>query len=172
MEFFLPGLLLFLIAILCTYVLAPHVTPIVAAMLSMALLVYGVYDHYHLFASEYRLSTWQETLKIYSPFLMVGAIILYLIFGIMSIFSGAAVPSLPPITNVSIPNVSSTVNRAANQLSSSFSNVGNSLSSMANSALNQASSVGNSLTNYYNRNTNQNTPSMRNNSVENLGERF
>lgn len=177
MEFFLPGLLLFLVAILCTYFLAPHVTPMVAAILSMAFLLYGVYDHSRLFASEYRLSTWQETLKIYSPFLMVGAIILYLIFGMVSIFSGVSVPSvsmpnvsLPSVSlpNVSLPNMSSTLNSATNQLSRSYNNVTQSLTNAANTISNTASNVGNSLSNYYNKNS----TSMQNTSVKNLGERF
>jgi predicted PurR-regulated permease PerM len=179
MEFFLPGLLLFLVAIVCTYFLAPHVTPMIAAVLSMAFLIYGVYDHSRLFASEYRLSTWQETLKIYSPFLMIGAIILYLIFGMVSIFSGISVPSLPNVSmptvsmpNVSLPNMGSSLNSATNQLSKSYNNMTQSLTNVANSISNTASNMGNSISNYYNRNANQNSTSMKNTSVKNLGERF
>lgn len=177
MEFFLPGLLLFLVAILCTYFIVPHVTPMVAAILSLAFLIYGVYDHSRLFASEYRLSTWQETLKIYSPFLMVGAIILYLIFGMVSIFSGVSVPSISmpnvsvpnvSLPSVSLPNMSSTLNSATNQLSRSYNNVTQSLTNAANTISNTASNMGNSITNYYN----QNSTSMENTSVKNLGERF
>ena len=78
MEFFIPGLLLFLVSILITFFLAPKATPMIASVLAVVFLTYGVYDHYRLFASEYNLSTLQENLKIYSPALMIISIIIFI----------------------------------------------------------------------------------------------
>ena len=72
MEFFVPGLLFFILTVLLTFYLAPKATPMMAAILSLVFLTYGVYDHYRLFASEYRSSTWQEPLLLlYSPAVMI-----------------------------------------------------------------------------------------------------
>jgi hypothetical protein len=80
MEFFIPGLLLFLVSIIISFILAPRFTPLVVALLSIGFLTYGVYDHYKMFAAEYRLSTWQESLKIYAPAIMIAAIIIFIIY--------------------------------------------------------------------------------------------
>ena len=92
MEFFLPGVLLFLVAIILVYLIAPNITPLVTAILAVIFLTFGVYSHYTIFTSEYRLSTWQEGLKIYSPALMIMAIILYIIYSMISLFSNIHVP--------------------------------------------------------------------------------
>ena len=92
MEFFIPGLLLFLVTILITIFIIPQSTPMVAAVLSILFLAYGVYDHYLLFAPEYRLSTWQDGIKIYAPFIMLAGIILFIIYFIFVFFTGGEVP--------------------------------------------------------------------------------
>ena len=120
MEFFIPALLLFLVSIAVSFALAPRFTPLVVALLSIAFLTYGVYDHYKMFASEYRLSTWQESLKIYAPAIMIGAIILFIIYSILALFTKGSVP-VPPIPNVTEPNE----NSATNQIMNSLNKVGN-----------------------------------------------
>jgi hypothetical protein len=120
MQFFIPGILLFLVAILISFLLAPRFTPLVAALLSLALLTYGVYDHYKLFAAEYRLSTWQDSLKIYAPAIMIGAITLFIIYAILAFFTKGSVP-VPPLPNISQPNMDS----ATNQIMNSLNKIGN-----------------------------------------------
>jgi len=92
MEFFIPGLLIFLVAISIAIVIVPQTTPMIAAVLSILFLAYGVYDHYLLFAPEYRLSTWQDGIKIYAPFIMLAGIILFVIYFIFAFFTGGEVP--------------------------------------------------------------------------------
>jgi hypothetical protein len=160
MEFFIPGLFIFLIAVLVCIFLAPKATPMTAAILAIAFLTYGVYDHYQLFASEYKLSTWQEGLKIYGPFIMVGVIIMYSIYGIITFFTGGAVPvpslpSMPTMNNVPSLNqlsnqMTNTLNNVANSIGNATSNVfsnnkGNNGSSFKNSITNFANNLGNSL---------------------------
>jgi DNA integrity scanning protein DisA with diadenylate cyclase activity len=120
MQFFIPGILLFLVAILISFLLAPRFTPLVAALLSLALLTYGVYDHYKLFAAEYRLSTRQDSLKIYAPAIMIGAITLFIIYAILAFFTKGSVP-VPPLPNISQPNMDS----ATNQIMNSLNKIGN-----------------------------------------------
>lgn len=133
----MPGLLIFIVSILVVYFLAPHATPMIAAILSIVFLLYGVYDHRRLFASEYQLSTWQEQLKIYSPALMIIAVILFIIYTILAVFTNGSVPipempSIPSIPSAnsithsitnSLNNVSNTITNAIpNSISNTFSN--------------------------------------------------
>ena len=159
MEFFIPGLFIFLIAVLVSFFLVPKATPMTAAILAIAFLSYGVYDHYELFASEYKLSTWQEGLKIYSPFIMVGMIIIYSIYGMLGFFTGGAVPvpslpSMPTMDNVpSLNQMSNQMTTALNNVANSignttsdiFSNKGHTGSNFKNSITNFANNLGNSL---------------------------
>lgn len=120
MQFFIPGILLFLVSIAVSFALAPRFTPLIVALLSIAFLTYGVYDHHKMFAAEYRLSTWQDSLKIYAPAIMIGAIILFIIYAILSFFTKGSVP-VPPIPNISEPNE----NSATNQIIGSLNKIGN-----------------------------------------------
>lgn len=130
MEFFIPGLLLFLVAILITAWLAPKAAPMVAAILSIVFLMYGINDHYRLFASEYRLSTWQQSLMIYAPFIMIGAIILFIIYGILGFFTSASVPVpnmpiIPSIMPTSENNKSTGIIDSLNRVGNNLFNKGN-----------------------------------------------
>ena len=173
MQFFLPGLALFLFAIAITFFLAPYATPMVASILSIIFLTYGVYDHYHLFASEYRLSTWQDAWKIYAPFIMIGAIILYVIYGIMAFFSGGKVPvpSMPSVSNVTT-NLSKSVSDMANTATSYMNDTAN---AAANAVNNAANAGNNMLKNITSRNNTGNTSSSnanRNNTTQNNTSRY
>lgn len=107
MEFFLPSILFLLVACGIVFFVIPRFGPLVLAGISLILLILGIYNHYSLFQTEYRLSTWQTGLIAYAPFVMIGslvvAIILYLLY-------------LVP-TGQKLSNQSSTVNQlAANTL--------------------------------------------------------
>ena len=127
MEIFIPGLLLFLVALLIALFIVPNFTPLIIAILSLALLVYGVYDHYKMFAAEYRLSTWQESLKIYAPAVMLGFTILFIIYAILAVSTGGAVP-VPPLPNITAPNENSITSSIVNSLN----NIGNALGNNKN----------------------------------------
>jgi hypothetical protein len=121
MEFFVPGLLIFILAIGLTFVIAPRVTPLIAAVLSIVFLVYGVYSHYKMFASEYRLSTWQDSLLQYSPAVMIFGIILFIIYYIFVFFTQGEVP-VPKINVPSFTNVTETISNTINNASNSIAN--------------------------------------------------
>lgn len=130
MEFFIPSLLLFLLAIGVTFAIAPRFTPLVAALLSIGFLTFGVYQHYKMFASEYRLSTWQQGLKVYAPALMIAAIIIFIIYAILAFFTKGSVP-VPAIPNITEPNN----NTVTNQVIQSLNKVGNMVNNKANDVI-------------------------------------
>lgn len=148
MEFFLPGLFVFFLSLAITAWMAPNATPAMAAILSAAFLTYGVYHHHKLFAAEYRLSTWQEGLKIYAPAVMILAVFLVIFYGIISFFASGKVP-VPPLPNVSMPSPDSITSTLTNSFESIGNSMTNSLNTLSNTANNNANSlmtsIGNSL---------------------------
>ena len=123
MEFFIPGLLIFLVGIAIAAIIVPQMTPMIAAVLSILFLAYGVYDHYLLFAPEYRLSTWQDGIKIYAPFIMLAGIILFVIYFIFAFFTGGEVP-VPKIEMPNMPEMP-TFNTIKNRVNNAVNNIGN-----------------------------------------------
>jgi hypothetical protein len=130
MEFFIPSLLIFLLSVAVSFILAPRLTPLIIAVLSIVLLSYGVYTHYTMFASEYRLSTWPEKMKIYAPAIMIGAIIIFIIYAILAFFTKGAVP-VPPIPNITLPTPSTITDSIVDSLNT----VANSLTNKSNNVL-------------------------------------
>jgi predicted PurR-regulated permease PerM len=169
MEFFIPGLLLFLVSIIITFVLAPRFTPLIVALLSIVFLTYGVYDHYKMFASEYRLSTWQQSLKIYAPAIMIGAIILFIIFSILSFFTKGSVP-VPSFPNVTEPNENSATNKLVNGLNAignMFNINKNKNTNVINNVNNQINNVNKNRNNLLGLNTNKGNEAVVNNKKNN-----
>jgi hypothetical protein len=130
MEFFIPGLLIFLVTILITIFIVPQSTPMVAAVLSILFLTYGVYDHYLLFAPEYRLSTWQDGIKIYAPFIMLAGIILFIIYFIFVFFTGGEVP-VPKVQMPEMPEMP-TLNAIKNKANNAVNNAVNGTNKKSN----------------------------------------
>jgi len=128
MEFFIPGILLFLLFLSIAFYFVPKATPMIAAVLSIIFLIYGVREHSQLFASEYRLSTWQDGLKMYAPAIMIIVSILFVIYSMLVFFTGGSVP-VPPMPNVELPTV--------NSLNTIASNVTNSINTATNAIANE-----------------------------------
>lgn len=159
MEFFIPGLCIFLVAIAISLFVAPKVTPLIAAGLSIIFLSFGVYQHYTMFASEYRLSTWQDGLKIYAPAIMIAALLIFIIYSIFAFFTKGtvpipAMPSMPSMPSMnSIPSVTSVTNSVKETLSTAV----NSLQNAKNSILPNASKNANkNASKNANKNANKN----------------
>ena len=121
MEFFLPSLAALLIAALIVFLIVPRLGAPVLAALSIALLVYGVYNHIQLFSAEYRYSTWQDRLKFYAPFVMIAGLIVAVLFYLTYIFGTQGAEALPASN---IP-VNETVNNAAESVGNAAAAVGN-----------------------------------------------
>jgi hypothetical protein len=140
MEFFVPGLLFFIVTVLFTFYIAPKATPMIAAILSLVFLTYGVYDHYRMFASEYRSSTWQEPLLLmYSPAVMITILILYVLYGMSALFTKGQVPVPAMPTMPSTPNMQN----ALNNVTESLTNAANTANNMMNNMLNNGNGNGN-----------------------------
>ncbi len=103
MELFLPSLLVLLIAAGVVFVALPRFGPATLAVLSLALLVFGVYQHMNTFGTEYRLSTWQLMFSSFTPFLMLGAVlaVIAIYFLFLSPFGAAKTNN----TAIEIPNL-------------------------------------------------------------------
>lgn len=173
MEFFIPSLLLFLIAMVISFALAPNLSPIILAVLSIALLVFGVYHHYNMFASEYRLSTWQESLKIYAPAIMIGAIILYIMYSIFGFFSSGYVPlpQIPKLEVPELPSVTNTFNTTKTAVSNAVNTVKNQLSNVTSGIANTVGDITDTVSNTLNNTTkNINQSKNRNNISRSLLE--
>jgi len=159
MEFFIPGLLFFILTLIFTFYIAPKATPMIAAILSLVFLTYGVYDHYRMFASEYRSSTWQEPLLLmYSPAVMITVLILYVLYGMSALFTKGQVP-IPAMPEIP------TMQNALNNVTESLSNAANSVANAANDMMNN---VMNNGTNSNRRNNNKNASNMSRSFVESV----
>ena len=147
----------------------------IAAVLSIAFLIYGVRDHAQRFSSEYRLSTWQEGLKLYAPAIMILVIIVFVIYSIMAFFTGGSVP-VPSMPNVEVPtmneittNITNTINNATNTISNEL-NLSNTNKRNNNNTL-LGSIMGNNNTNKgnnTNKRNNNNANGFRKSMLETL----
>ena len=166
MEFFVPGLLFFILTLIFTFYIAPKATPMIAAILSLVFLTYGVYDHYRMFASEYRSSTWQEPLLLmYSPAVMITVLILYVLYGMSALFTKGqvpvpAMPEMPPT-----PNMQNALNNVTESLSNAANSIANTANNMMNNVLNNGNNNG---TNSNRRNDNKNASNMSRSFVESV----
>jgi hypothetical protein len=151
MEFFLPGIATLLIAALIVFLILPRLGAPVLAVLSLLLLVYGVYNHIQLFSSEYRYSTWQERLKDYSPFIIIGTMVVFIIGYITVLFSTNGANSLPANAVPMNSAVNEIVNNTqkifnTNMITEPLSNVTNTITSGVNTV---ANTVSNAVTNVF-----------------------
>ena len=114
MELFLPGIAALLISALIVFLVLPRLGAPVLVGLSLALLVFCLYNHYTLFGSEYRLSTWQEQLKWYAPVVMYGGLTLAVVMYLGYLFNSKGA-SILPASNISgePTNVVEAVNNSA-----------------------------------------------------------
>jgi hypothetical protein len=91
MELFLPGLLVLLISAIFIFMVLPRMGTLVLALVCGLALAGVLIHHYSMFASEYRLSTWQNGLAAYAPMILLGFAILIIISVAISLFAGKSV---------------------------------------------------------------------------------
>ena len=91
MELFLPGLLVLLISAIFVFMVLPRMGTVVLSVVCALTLVAVLLHHYNMFASEYRLSTWQNGLSAYAPLVILGFAILIIIGVSVSLFTGKSV---------------------------------------------------------------------------------
>lgn len=133
MEYFFPSVLLLLLAAAVVFFILPRFGAPTLAIISVALLVYGIYQHMNAFGSEYRLSTWQLGLVSYAPYIMVGGLLVVIAFYLISISSLGAGSTAANINMPEMPTVNEmpNANSATNLLTAG---VNNALKAAANTA--------------------------------------
>ena len=96
MELFIPSLVVLVVAAVIVFLLLPNLSPYILGVLAISFLVAGVIQHYSMFPYEYRTSMISESLKQYSGFVMIGA----MIFGLLVILMWSFGLSPPAVANV------------------------------------------------------------------------
>jgi len=164
MELFIPSILLFLLAIGVSFIISPRMTPLVVAILSIFLLTYGVHSHYKIFKAEYRLSTWQDSLKIYAPALMIAAICIFIIYSILSIFSKGSVP-VPIVPNINTAPAETATNKVTETINQATKSLGNIMNNFKNT-------IKGNNTNNRDTNTNKGNNKGNNEKTNNFGNQL
>lgn len=140
MELFLPSFLILLLAAVIVFAVLPRFGPLVLTVLSLALLVFGVYHHYTTFKHEYRLATWYDsmTIKALAPALLIGLTLVLILGFILSFFgSGVPVPAVPGISEA-ITNISNAASVAAENITETVKNLANNATNKVTNAVNTA----------------------------------
>ncbi len=139
MELFLPGFATLLIAGLIVFLIIPRLGAPILAALSVALLAYGVYNHAQMFGYEYRYSTWQEILKRYASYILIGVLIVFILIYISFLFFTEGPEALPAsnfnnsggtgngVKNI-VNSIGETVQNATEVATEAVNNIANSLS--------------------------------------------
>jgi hypothetical protein len=109
MEFFLPSLFIFLLAVIVISFVVPRMSPMIIIGMSAVLLGFGVYHHFKLFWNDYKQSTWQDQLRLFAPGIMLTVIIIYVLFSLLMFFTGGSVP-VPPMPKVELPPANTATN--------------------------------------------------------------
>ena len=140
MEFFLPSILFLLVACGIVFFVIPRFGPLVLAIVSLILLGLGVYNHYSLFQTEYRLSTWQMGAVAYAPYVMIGALVLSIILYLFYLAPVGANANNSSAPSMSLPSAES----ATNPITSGINNMMRQANSMMNGDKGNSNSNGNS----------------------------
>jgi hypothetical protein len=149
MELYLPSLAVFFLVIFLSFVVVPKFSPIIIASLSAVLLTIGIYHHWSIFKNEYRLSTWQEPLKVYAPGIFIIAVAIFTIYAILVSFTGGEVP-VPSLPTVPLPpanTVGNTVAAAINNIGEKFNNATKAVANVATNAVNAVKNATEQVTN-------------------------
>ena len=149
MELFLPSVLLIILAALIIMIVIPHFSPLIIVIVSAILLTASTYQHFQFFWNEYEQSTWQATLKIFAPGLIIVAVFLYIFMVGGSFITGGTAPKMPemelPPASTATNAVTSAINNSMNAVSGAANSLANAGNSVANSIGNAGNSVANSL---------------------------
>lgn len=98
MEWFIPSLLVLLLAAIVCFIILPKLSPYILGVLSILMFCLGVWQNYTMFPYEYRLSLFTNLLQDYAPFVMVLAVIVGGVVTAMIAFGVA-----PPAITEAIP---------------------------------------------------------------------
>lgn len=137
MEFFLPSVFILIFGAIVSFMLIPKFSPTVVLILAALLLGFAVYHHIDQFKTEYKLSTWQQGLIRYAPYIAFGFMLLFILFYIFTKFRGGEVP---------IPDIAASLPSPTEALNSITETVSNVATTATNAVANVASSVNRNVT--------------------------
>ena len=120
MELFLPGIIVILLAAFFAFLVLPRMGTTVLATVSILALLIAGYHHYYMFSSEYRLSTWQNGLAAYAPWIIVILAIFFIIGALQWIFSKSLSPLDKMTNSISSITAMPSANSATNSVTSSI----------------------------------------------------
>lgn len=119
MEFFIPSLFVVLFATILVFLVVPRFGPVTMIVMSIAMLAVAIYHHANLFQSEYTSMTWNSLLISYGPFVMMGALLIFILSFVFSSYGGSVpVPSLPE--GNAMTSIANTVASTANTIRNTF----------------------------------------------------
>lgn len=113
----------------------PRVGPVILIVVSVIALIAAGIQHYSMFSTEYRLSTWQNTMAGYGPFVVLGIALLFILSATLSAITGKVV-SAPPIEVLSsaIANMKNTLPTAASATNMVTAGINKGITALAPSA--------------------------------------
>jgi len=119
MELFLPGVLILLLAAFFAFLVLPRIGSTTLIAMSVIALFAAAYHHYYMFSSEYRMSTWQDGLSAYAPWVIILLAFFMVINFLMRMGPGAASgPSIVDNLTTSIANSTSSMPSASSATNS------------------------------------------------------
>jgi len=122
MEFFLPSLLLMIVAFFVSTYFLPKSSPIVLGVLSLLLLAFTVYNHYHFFDNEYRIMTWADTAKNSAPIILVVLVIVMMVGYLL--FATGVKPGTMAMPSNTMPSANSATNPLTQAINKGLNAVG------------------------------------------------
>jgi hypothetical protein len=123
MELFIPSLVVLVLGAIFLFAFLPNLSPYVLGGLAVSMFGLGLWQHYTMFPYEYRISVASDTIKQYSGFIMLLAVIFAGVTGVLMMHGGN-----PPSTEGMIPampNIMGSNNSAKNSSGSIFNLGGN-----------------------------------------------
>ena len=94
MELFIPGLIVFILAAIFIFLILPRLgTTVLVVACIIALIAAGI-NHYTMFYSEYSLSTWQNGMVLYAPWIILLLAFFFIIAAILFIFKGGDISQI------------------------------------------------------------------------------
>jgi len=158
MELFLPSILISILAILVVILLIPKFSPLIIVVIAAILLYVATTQHLNMFWDEYKQSTWQQNLKLFAPGIMIAAVVIFVLYGILSFFSTGVVP-IPSMPSMEMPNAST----ATNPVTAAINTAMNTVNDVATTAANAVSNLTSNNTVKRNNQNNNGTRKMNNN---------
>jgi len=95
MELFLPGIIVILLAAFFVFLILPKMGSTILVVTSVIALLAVAYNHYTMFATEYRLSTWQLMFASNGPWIVLLLAFFFIIASMQHIFSGTTGETSP-----------------------------------------------------------------------------